>query len=272
MGNIVGEKFEPFVFNQIDKRQKLYGSSYLEGSGGRNPAQLQLMNNKNAWLKMASSTSVVSDETPSVKNTKTGEYVDANISSGEKRLKDIGIDNTAAFTGNQLAQKTVLFNTLSSVNPTTYQKDKGDKVDTQGTYNFRSGISNSNSLWNQNNSYGLGGTDQGLVPPPGLISFTLDSQNRGSIRKGTIELKCYNKFQFELIELVYLRLGYTMMIEWGWDKYTTNGTDLKTMGNTIIEDKWFSNSNENITQLKMIKTITKYQNYILVIMMVFMVK
>ena len=256
MGNIVGEKFENYVLTQIAARQNVYGSGYAEDSI-RTPQQLQLINNKSAWLKMASSTTVLRDETPAIFNKTKGEYIDASISKGEKRLKNIGINNTANFTGTKLAEQTVLFNTLSTVNPTTkYNPETGVGVD--GSYNFRSGVSKTNSLWNSNNTYGLGGTDQGLVPAPGLLSFGLDSQNRGSIRKGTIELKCYNKFQFELIELVYLRLGYTMMVEWGWDKYTTNGKTIKDVGNTIIEDQWFQSDN-NTTQLEMIKIIEKYR-------------
>ena len=223
MGNIVGERFENYVLAQIAARQKLYGSGTIANES-RTPAQIQLINNKSAWLKMASSLSVIGDNSPATLS-EAGTYVDSTISSGEKRLRDIGIENnTADFTGTGLARKTVLFNTLSELD--------GDE------YNFRSGVSNSNSLWNNSNSYGLGGTDQGIVPAPGLISFSLESKNRGSIREGTIELKCYNKFQFELIELVYLRLGFTLMIEWGWDKYTTNSQNIKDVGNTIIEDSW----------------------------------
>ena len=242
MGNIVGERFENYVLAQIAARQKLYGSG-IKDNESRSPSQIQLINNKNSWLKMASSLSVIGDNSPALLN-EAGTYVDDHISSGEKRLRDIGIENTADFTGMGLAQKTVLFNTLSELD--------GDE------YNFRSGVSNSTSLWNNNNTYGLGGTDQGIVPAPGLISFSLESKNRGSIREGTIELKCYNKFQFELIELVYLRLGFTLMVEWGWDKYTTNSQDIKDVGNTIIEDSWFKN-NTNITQLQMIKTIEGYR-------------
>ena len=256
MGNIVGEQFENYVLNQIKVRQKLYGSGVGEDSL-RNQNQLQLINNKQAWLKMASSVAVVGNSSPSIFNKTSGEYVDANISTGEKRLRDIGITNTDEFVNSGLAEKTVLFNTLSTLNPTSYDDD-GTTVNIEGSYNFRSGVSKTNSLWNNSNSYGLGGTNQGLVPAPGLISFTMDSQNRGSIRKGTIELKCYNRFQFELVELVYLRLGFTLMIEWGWDKYTTNGKDIQNVGNTIIEDKWFQN-NTNMTQLEMINTINSYQ-------------
>ena len=52
------------------------------------------------------------------------------------------------------------------------------------------------------------------------------------------------------------------MIEWGWDKYTTNSQDIKDVGNTIIEESWFKN-NTNITQLEMIKTIEGYRKEIL---------
>ena len=258
MGNIVGEKFENYVLNQIAARQRLYGQSYSKNQKPRTPQQLQLMNNKNAWLKMASSVGVESDNSPATFNRSTGTYVDKSISHGEQRLKNIGINNTSRFTGNKLSEQTVLFNTLSTVIPSTEYSDKTG-VGLDGSYNFRSGVSKTNSLWNSSNSYGLGGTDQGLVPAPGLISFTVDSQNRGSIRKGTVELMCYNKFQFELIELVYLRLGYTMMIEWGWDKYTTNSQNIKDVGNTIIEDIWFNNGSSNMTQLQMIKNIDKYK-------------
>ena len=252
MGNLVGEKFEDYVLHQIAARQSLYGSSYLEGSPPRSNNQLQLLNNKNAWLKMASSVSVIGlteEDAAKIKINNTfagGKYSQfkPSTSTGEKRLNDIGIDDTSNFIGTKLAQKTVLFNTMSQINP----------------YTPRSGVSDSNTLWN-NSSYGLGGTNQGLVPAPGLISFKMDSLNRGSIKKGTIELKCYNKFQFELIELVYLRLGFTMMIEWGWDKYTVNGEDIITTGNTIIEDQWFKGSGDtHSTQLDMLRKIEKYRD------------
>ena len=49
MGNIVGERFENYVLNQIDVRQKLYGSGIAKNSQ-RTPTQIQLINNRNAWF------------------------------------------------------------------------------------------------------------------------------------------------------------------------------------------------------------------------------
>ena len=223
MGNIVGEKFDDFVVNQINARQNLYGKGF--GSTQLSPSNLLLLNNRNAWLKLASSVNVISQTEKEIDMPMGGKesiIVDTNI--GVQRLKDIGINNTADFLGSQLAQKAVLFNTLSTV------------TDNNKFAPPRSGVAKTNSLWNASNSYGLGGTDFGLKPAPGLISATIDNKNRGSIRTADIEIKAFNKFQFEMLELVYLRLGFTMMLEWGFDKYIDNKGVYTNMGNTIIEE------------------------------------
>ena len=243
--SIIGESISADVDLQIQKRQD------LQGKKNRSNTDINLLSNTNAWLKLASSVRVIGpteEEALKIKinntfaggkysqfkqsvptyNSTTGKYEEeeSNISAGEQRLRDLGLDNTSEFTGNQLARKAVLFNTLSELNPSTK------------TYNSRSGVSKTNSLWN-NSSYGLGGTDFGLVPSPGLISAKIDCKNRGSIREATVELKAYNLFQFELIELLYLRLGYSMLLEWGWDKFLNNKGVSQSMGNTLTEDLWF---------------------------------
>ena len=227
MGNIVGEKFDDYVSNQISVRQKLQAQGFVKGSN-RSTGFTQLLNNQNAWLKLSSSVRVQSG------------------AAGQQRLKDIGINNPADFTGNNLARKTVLFNTLSTVNPATYKDNNAyaDNATAQkpGTVSQRAGVATTNSDWNSNFSYGLGGSKFGLMPSPGLISAKIDCKNRGSIREATVEIKCYNQFQFELLELVYLRLGYSMLLEWGWDKYLSNGGKLLQTGATICENEWFNES------------------------------
>ena len=243
MGNIVGEKFDDFVVNQINARQNLYGKGF--GSTQLSPSNLLLLNNRNAWLKLASSVNVVNEF--DLEKARQA-YLDGDSRSvkelttlGIQRLKDIGINNTADFLGSQLAQKAVLFNTLSTV------------TDNNKFAAPRSGVAKTSSLWNASNSYGLGGTDFGLNPAPGLISATIDNQNRGSIRKATIEIKAFNKFQFEMLELVYLRLGFTMMLEWGFDKYIDNNGNLQNVGNTLIEEDFFKSG--PTSQLEMLEKI-----------------
>ena len=267
--SIIGETIDGGVALQIGVRQRLHGKQ------DRNNTDLNILNNTNAWLKLASSVRVISqtdteisastdvnkvESTPTYNSTTGGyEEVEVNISSGERRLRDIGLDNTGKFTGNQLARKAVLFNTLSEVNSSVGASiASGSRTSTtDGTYNSRFGVSSTNSLWN-NSSYGLGGTDFGIVPAPGLISAKIDCKNRGSIREATVELKAYNLFQFELIELLYLRLGYSMLLEWGWDKYLDKNEKLKSMGNTLTEDLWFQDLPTS-NYRSVIKSISKYR-------------
>jgi len=229
-GNIVGEPFEDFVANQIKKRQSNQFSGY--GTSLRTNDQLQYLTNRNAWVKLASSVDVLVD-------TITGIRLEDFISS---KLKNIGLSPTA-YLGSKLAEEAILFNTLSSyTNPSSPLNST------------RAGVSNTNTLWNNTFAYGLGGTDYGIQPPPGITGVTVDSLNRGSIRKAAVTLKAHNKFQFDVIELLYLRLGFTMMLEWGWDKYLDNDTgEIQQIGNTIIEEKWFIS--KNISQLEMLSYI-----------------
>jgi len=108
-------------------------------------------------------------------------------------------------------------------------------------------------------------SDFGPVPMAGIISADIKYINRGSIRKANVKIKAHNKEQFEIINLLYLRLGYTVMLEWGNAFYTTNGTDLNRINNTVIENSFFSiqskGSYKNILpQIDNLKT-TYHGNY-----------
>ena len=221
--SIIGEMFPGWVQTQIQIRQG------LQGRKNRNNQQLNVLSNNNAWLKLGSSVKITDDEI------------------GRRRLTDIGISDPQEFLGTGLAQKAVLFNTIAE-----YNTDTG--------YNFRSGIiENNTDLWTNNAIYGLGGTDFGITPPPGLISADIKAKNRGSIREANVKIKAHNKFQFELIELLYLRLGFSMLLEWGWKQYygralvPVNPTSdpggalqeidvYATSDSTLMERYWFEKS------------------------------
>ena len=232
--SIIGESFEPWVENQIQIRQNLHGLEV------RSNEQLTVLSNQNAWLKLGSSISVDDDDL------------------GRKRLTDIGFTNPANFIGTRLAEKAVLFNSLSSLD---INRDNEGNISSVGNYNMRSGVLNSNqSLWNDAAAYGLGGTTFGITPPPGLISANIKAKNRGSIREANVEIKAHNKFQFEMLELLYLRLGCTMLLEWGWNKYygasaievegeVIQKDTYKTTGSTLMEKYWFYNQKAPFTEV-----------------------
>jgi len=241
-GSIIGEKIEGWVEDQISIRQLNQFGGY--GNTLRTPEQLQYLSNRNAWVKLASSVQVSSN------------------TAGLKKLTNAKLDSNN-FLGTQLAEKAILFNTLSSYtnagSPLNSKRagiiDEISGVDAYGNTTF--------TLWNDSFAYGIGGTNFGLQPPPGIIGVQVDSLNRGSIRKANVTLKAHNRFQFDIIELLYLRLGYTMMLEWGWDKYldfisdTDDKVVLNDVRNTIIEDLWFTTS--GTSQIGMVNEIERYR-------------
>ena len=97
-------------------------------------------------------------------------------------------------TGNELARKYVLFNGTS---PTT------------------TGIGGLSG-------YGLGGTQFGINPMPGIISAEIKTENMGSLKSATIQIKANNRNQFDIIDILYMRLGYSVLLEWGNSNYFNN--------------------------------------------------
>ena len=262
MARLVGEGIEKYTTDQIQIRQQIAGSGF--GDSTRSVDFLQIQNNRNAWLKLGSSVRILTAKEMLDELLKQEEYknltlkeVEDSRTTGVDRLKDIGLDFKGRFMGKGLATEAVLFNSLSKVTSSTYGED--GKKTTNGSYISRSGVTNTTSVWNTNSAYGLGGNNQGLVPPPGLIDAKIDALNRGSIRKATVNIKAHNKFQFELIELLYIRLGYTMLLEWGWDKYiNSQSVAIEKMGNTLMEDVWFQD-NEGTNFQDLIKKVEYYR-------------
>jgi hypothetical protein len=88
----------------------------------------------------------------------------------------------------------------------------------------RSGIARNNSVYT-NTAYGLGGLEFGNRPMPGIISANVKTETRGSLKTANIQIKAWNRTQFDIIDVLYLRLGYSVLLEWGHSSYyDNNGT------------------------------------------------
>ena len=63
----------------------------------------------------------------------------------------------------------------------------------------------------------------GIVPMPGIIDAKVKSKSAyGSLREATITFVCHNLRQLEILELLYMRPGFTLLLEWGWGPYISN--------------------------------------------------
>jgi hypothetical protein len=99
---------------------------------------------------------------------------------------------------------------------------------TAGQFGMRSGISNQGS-------YGFGGLDPyGLRPMPGITGMNVSTKNRfGSLRSATITIECHNLKQLEIIEVLYMRPGYSILLEWGNTIYFNNKNQYVTNIDTL---------------------------------------
>jgi hypothetical protein len=78
------------------------------------------------------------------------------------------------------------------------------------------------------NSTAKAGT-AGIKPMPGITSIDIKSKSAyGSLREVTINFVCHNIQQLEDLELLYMRPGYTALIEWGWAPYLNKNGKIET--------------------------------------------
>ena len=220
--NIIGEEFEDYVQQQIKVRQKIHGSG--TPNNPRSIEDLNYLNSKTAWVKLAS-----------------------GVSISEERLKTEGMDSIIK--GMDLAKKRVLFGGVASL--------EGNKLIQRGTNENRNlNITDSNSgTYNVNQKNEIDDLEFGLVPMPGITSVDIKNKNRGSIKEATVKITAYTREQFDFIDLLYMRLGYTVFLEWGWSTYFDNKGDYQEMNYTLIEepngffnDAWGQSENDGPNQ------------------------
>ena len=287
MGNIIGEPFKPYVNKQIKLRQLVYGDGF--GGVKRSQQFINYLNTRTAWVKMASSVSInpptllngeqlggqreiltevydeAKDEKKEINTYKDGEFI----------LDNLGIPSAqkSELIGNGLARSGILFGGLRSIKTGVQTTDDENEFrdptisgefESYGTRFGRAGYNTSNSIFGMNNAYGVGGLEFGQQPMPGITGFDIKYLNRGALRKATVTLVAFNKFQFELIETLYLRLGFNMMVEWGNSHYLPNKqlesedqTIIEQVGNTVIENNWFQN--QGSTHLEMNEIVESYR-------------
>ena len=69
----------------------------------------------------------------------------------------------------------------------------------------------------------------GVRPMPGITGAEVKSKGAyGSLREVTINFNCWDITQLEDLELLYMRPGYSVLLEWGWTSYINNAGDLVT--------------------------------------------
>jgi hypothetical protein len=80
----------------------------------------------------------------------------------------------------------------------------------------------------------------GIKPMPGITNISIKNKGAyGSLRQATINFQCWDVKQLERLELLYMRPGFTVLLEWGWLPYLDNGVDGGKLSNKLHQDNFF---------------------------------
>ena len=221
-GKLYGVPLNIGVRNQIAYRAKNLVSK------DKDVQDLMVSNNRGAWVTLTSGAQTLSEETVKLKNTlkifKNNELVE----------KVLGDKSTM---GNQLAQANVLTGGV------LYGRIEDGKL----KYNRRKGISfdkpysplGNESSYEHNPEFGF-------QPMMGITDFKIVTQSAfGTLRKATITIKAFTPDQLSILETLYFRPGFTMLIEWGNSSYIDANGEIssynlgisKTFAEGNIKDK-----------------------------------
>jgi|LakMenE01Jun11ns_1017448.scaffolds.fasta_scaffold9957461_3 hypothetical protein len=144
-------------------------------------------------------------------------------------------------TGQNLAKKAILFG---------------------GVKGLKSGIPTGKPTVFNNYAYGWGAGEFGLRPMPGITTANIKTENIGSLKTATVNIKCWDRAQFEIIETLYLRLGFYVLLEWGHTFYANNKGDV-IKDPISLESEFFNKKNSIDSMLSLIvkKRLEGFGNY-----------
>ena len=236
---LLGKSFRGFVSEQVKVRQKALGEHTSRFSTGDNTRAFL---NSTPWIRLASSVNLEpKKEVPLmlknvIKDTGDGVY--------ERMENSKLFDNIKNFKGSQLAKEFVLFGGVNNVNGGADNAYSGinslDKNKTQmfgGAYGFGS--------WGQIFSK----NGEGYKPMPGITNVEFSYKNDGALSQASVSIKAFSRAQFQIIDILFQRPGYTVLLEYGHSVFLNNEREIQYAGkgnytfNTAPFDELFNTQN-----------------------------
>jgi len=134
-------------------------------------------------------------------------------------------DPKLTYSGDELAKKYIL------EGGTLYKKGNEERL---RFGSFGDGGSYLSDLDGANNKGQASATNLrplGARPMPGITNVDITNKTAyGSLKEATVRFYCWDKHQLEELELLYMRTGYTVLLEWGWSEYLESSTNIKNIG------------------------------------------
>tara|TARA_R100000541_G_scaffold56478_2_gene65924 strand:+ start:2780 stop:6454 length:3675 start_codon:yes stop_codon:yes gene_type:complete len=202
-GNIFGKPFRSWVTKQIETRQESLGYKDYDID------DLKYQNTKTPWVRLASTVDINQFLTDGTTESRIYQQLLKNGLKPENFRGDIAAKNFILQGGAiSLGQENEL--------------------------KTNSGLNTTNEYYN--GAYGWGGLDErGYVPMPGIVDASIIYKSDGAFAEGTINMKCFSRSQLILMDVLYMRPGVNLLLEFGWSTYLDNEGNLQTY-DTFLSD------------------------------------
>jgi hypothetical protein len=190
LSNVIGAPFSDYVLLQ------LYQRAAHNSTVNRSNEDVLFLANKSGWARLVSSVNIELQPTSDILKLSDTDY--------QKYYGRFNLNSALPYNApDSLAKNWIL--------------EAGCSVQNGNGINLRAGVG-------PDGAYGLGGTEElGYRPMPGLTGVTIETTGRlGSLRQANIQFKVWNMNQLNVIEALYFRLGYSMLLEWGHTQYFEN--------------------------------------------------
>lgn len=190
ISNIIGVRLPEWVLQQLTTRSEQGSKSIKDNSN------LIYTGNKSCWIRLVSSIDI--NDIAVLNNFK---LLGADLlTTLPTDFRNPGIGSSPTLAGaSGLSQQFILYG--------------GTSIYLNNSYKQRTGLG-------RKGSYSPLGDNEikkyGYRPMPGITNVSIETQGRlGSVRAATVNFKCWDKSQLDIIDALYFRLGYSMFLEWG---------------------------------------------------------
>ena len=224
----IGGPLSQDVANQIAARQRVHRKT-----SDRTNDDLIYLTSKTAWIKVSSAVNTITNE-------------ESNLLKKRKSRGNIKGDSTLAATN-------ILTGGLLGINgqiregvdlSTTYEVAGFDLGSLTGAYSNRQDTA-------------------GIRPMPGITGMSVQSKNTyGTLREAEVKFVCWTLEDFEYMEKLYLRPGFSILLEWGHSLFVDNEGQLQTGIQTVSQDFFRSGITmvEILNEIRSLRTKNSY-NY-----------
>lgn len=222
--------------SQLKARENLVSAEF------KTAEQLTYLNSNTGFIKVTSGVDSI------VKESSYGAPGDETRRAPFTQTQDLFVGDQGPYnasrskqeTSSYLAQRVILYN------GTSFKDGAGVGMRGGLDYNKSNSLLKSDKAYNNYNSLGI-------RPMPGVTGFDIQSYNTyGTLRIANVKFVVHTLEDLDLVEKLFLRPGYSCIVEWGHTVYVDNSGNIQKpkMGSTTLSNSTLFGKEKTVRQVE----------------------